>query len=223
MATTLQQVQADNAELTQALLELQERERARLGQTLHDDLGQYLSGIRAQACLLKVVADRPLQVQDTARLLDGNCERLQQGFRSLIRDLYPVVLERMELGVALQQLAVDWQQAHGIRCRLMLGAHLPSLPLASKAHLYRLVQEALTNVARHAEASEVRIRLQRRGQGLRLLVRDDGRGTTLPLRPGIGLRSMRERSRSLGAELRLYSRPQAGWAVCLKIPLEARR
>ncbi|PZP83237.1 MAG: sensor histidine kinase, partial [Ectopseudomonas oleovorans] len=144
MTITLQQVQADNAELTQALLALQERERTRLGQTLHDDLGQYLSGIRAQACLLKVIADRPQQVQDTARLLDDNCERLQQGFRSLIRDLYPVVLERLELGPALQQLAADWQQAQGIRCRLQLGEHLPSLPLASKAHLYRLVQEALT-------------------------------------------------------------------------------
>ncbi|WP_457787352.1 HAMP domain-containing sensor histidine kinase [Pseudomonas sp. PL-6] len=223
MATTLQQVQADNAELTQALLELQERERTRLGQTLHDDLGQYLSGIRAQACLLKVIAERPQQVQDTARLLDDNCERLQQGFRRLIRDLYPVVLERLELGPALQQLAADWQQAQGIRCRLQLGEQLPSLPLASKAHLYRLVQEALTNVARHADASEVRIRLQRRGQGLRLLVRDNGRGTALPLRPGIGLRSMRERSRSLGGELRLHSRPQAGWALCLNIPLEAMR
>lgn len=223
MAITLQQVQADNAELTQALLELQERERTRLGQTLHDDLGQYLSGIRAQACLLKVIADRPQQVQDTARLLDDNCERLQQGFRSLIRDLYPVVLERLELGPALQQLAADWQQAQGIRCRLQLSEQLPSLTLASKAHLYRLVQEALTNVARHADASEVRIRLQRRGQGLRLLVRDNGQGTALPLRPGIGLRSMRERSRSLGGELRLHSRPQAGWALCLNIPLEATR
>ncbi|MFV3094035.1 sensor histidine kinase, partial [Pseudomonas sp. GW6] len=67
----------------------------------------------------------------------------------------------------------------------------------------------------------VRIRLQRRGQGLRLLVRDNGQGTALPLRPGIGLRSMRERSRSLGGELRLHSRPQAGWALCLNIPLEA--
>lgn len=223
MATTLQQVQADNAELTQSLLELQERERTRLGQTLHDDLGQYLSGIRAQACLLKVIADRPQQVQDTARLLDDNCERLQQGFRRLIRDLYPVVLERLELGQALQQLAADWQQAQGIRCRLQLGERLPDLPLVSKSHLYRLVQEALTNVARHAGASEVRIRLQRRGQGLRLLVRDNGRGTALPLRPGIGLRSMLERSRSLGGELRLHSRPQAGWALCLNIPLETMR
>ena len=59
MATTLQQVQADNAELTQALMALQERERAHLGQTLHDDLGQYLTGIRAQACLLRVVTDQP--------------------------------------------------------------------------------------------------------------------------------------------------------------------
>jgi two-component system sensor histidine kinase UhpB len=56
-----------------------------------------------------------------------------------------------------------------------------------------------------------------------LLVRDNGQGTALPLRPGIGLRSMRERSRSLGGELRLHSRPQAGWALCLNIPLEAMR
>jgi two-component system sensor histidine kinase UhpB len=60
-------------------------------------------------------------------------------------------------------------------------------------------------------------------RGLRLLVRDNGQGTALPLRPGIGLRSMRERSRSLGGELRLHSRPQAGWALCLNIPLEATR
>lgn len=220
MATTLQQVQADNRELTQALLELQERERSQLGQTLHDDLGQYLSGIRAQACLLKVIAERPQQVQETAGLLDDNCERLQQGFRSLIRDLYPVVLERLELGPALQQLSQDWQQAQSTRCRLLLGENLPSLPLASKAHLYRLVQEALTNVARHAQASEVRIRLQRRGRSLRLLVRDNGLGTALPLRPGIGLRSMRERSRNLGGELRLHSSPGVGWALCLTIPLE---
>ena len=66
MVNTLQQVQADNIELTQALMDLQERERACLGQTLHDDLGQYLSGIRAQACLLQVVADQPEQVRITA-------------------------------------------------------------------------------------------------------------------------------------------------------------
>ncbi len=217
MATTLQQVQADNTELTQALMALQERERTRLGQTLHDDLGQYLSGIRAQACLLQAVAAQPEQVRLTAQHLDNHCQRLQDGFRALIRDLYPVVLERLELDEALQLLADNWQAAQRVQCQVSLSRRLPSLPLPTKAHLYRLLQEALTNVARHAQASEVRVRLHYQGQRLRLFIRDNGCGAQLPQRPGIGLRSIHERARSLGAVLRVHSRPQAGWALCLTL------
>ncbi|MFP6850846.1 MAG: HAMP domain-containing sensor histidine kinase [Pseudomonas sp.] len=219
MATTLQQVQADNGELTQALMALQERERAQLGQALHDDLGQYLSGIRAQACLLQAVAQQPEQLRLTAQHLDANCQRLQEGFRALIRDLYPVVLERLELDAALQLLCANWQTAQRVPCRVLLSRQLPSLPLPIKAHLYRLVQEALTNVAKHAQASEVRVRLHCQGQRLRLFIRDNGCGAQLPQRPGIGLRSIQERARSLGAVLYLSSRPQAGWALCLTLAL----
>lgn len=219
MVSTLQYAQTDNAKLTQALLALQERERAHLGQTLHDDLGQYLTGIRAQACLLRSLAEHPDAVKKAAQSLEANCEYLQQGFRALIRDLYPVVLERLELDAALQLLTDDWQTAQGIRCRLLLGADLPTLPLPSKAHLYRLVQEALTNVARHAQASEVRIRLQQRGGRLHLLVRDNGCGAQLPQRAGIGLRSISERARSLGGVVHWRSRPGRGWLLRLRVPL----
>ncbi|WP_298188351.1 HAMP domain-containing sensor histidine kinase [uncultured Pseudomonas sp.] len=219
MATTLQQVQADNTELTQALMALQERERARLGQTLHDDLGQYLSGIRAQACLLQAVAQQPEQVLHTAQQLDANCQRLQEGFRALIRDLYPVVLEHLQLDEALHLLASNWQTAQRVRCHVTVSGTLPNLPLPIKAHLYRLVQEALTNVAKHAQASEVRVRLHYQGQRLRLFIRDNGCGAQLPQRPGIGLRSIHERARSLGGVLRVHSRPQAGWALCLSLVL----
>jgi two-component system sensor histidine kinase UhpB len=219
MATTLQQVQADNTELTQALMALQERERARLGQTLHDDLGQYLSGIRAQACLLQAVADQPDQVRLTAFDLDNHSQRLQEGFRALIRDLYPVVLEHLEFDEALKLLGENWQAAQRVPCHVMLSRRLPSLPMPTKAHLYRLVQESLTNVARHAQASEVRVRLHFSGQRLRLFIRDNGRGAQLPQRPGIGLRSIHERARSLGAVLRVHSRPNAGWALCLTLAL----
>lgn len=219
MATTLQQVQADNTELTQALMALQERERTRLGQTLHDDLGQYLSGIRAQACLLCAVAEQPEQVRSTAQNLELHTQRLQEGFRALIRDLYPVVLEHLALEEALQLLSANWQDAQRIRCRVLVSQALPNLPLPTKAHLYRLVQEALTNVARHAQATEVRVRLHYQGRRLRLFIRDNGCGALLPQRPGIGLRSISERARSLGAVLRIHSRPQAGWALCLTLAL----
>ncbi|KIY42638.1 histidine kinase [Pseudomonas sp. 10-1B] len=220
MAATLEQAQADNAQLTQALLAVQEQERTHLAQTLHDDLGQYLAGIRAQVCLLRMVADQPTVVEQTARALALNCERLQQGFRALVHDLYPVALQHLPLAEAFGLLVSQWQASQGIDCRLRVGEHLPLLPGASRTHLYRLLQEALTNVARHADASQVRVRLQRSAKGLRLLIRDNGCGASQPQRPGVGLHSMAERARSLGGELRILSRPGGGWALALNIPLE---
>ncbi|QEN47303.1 sensor histidine kinase [Pseudomonas protegens] len=219
MTATLEQTRADNAQLTQALLAVQERERTYLAQTLHDDLGQYLAGIRAQVCLLRMVADQPTVVEHTAQALELNCERLQQGFRALVQDLYPVVLQHLPLAEAFGLLVSQWQDSQGIDCQLRVGADLPALPSASKTHLYRLLQEALTNVARHAGASQVRVRLQRSARGLRLLVRDNGRGARQPQRPGVGLHSMAERARSLGGELHILSRPGAGWALALNMPL----
>ncbi|MBE7377067.1 hypothetical protein IN820_21405 [Pseudomonas sp. AL-54] len=218
MAGALAQAWAENERLGQALLALQERERTQLAQALHDGLGQCIAGIRAQACLLKLVMEQPQQVASTAACLDDNCRQLQDGFSRLTRELYPVMLEHMELDEAVRLLGEQWQAAQGIACELYLDSHLPALPLPIKTHLYRLLQEALTNVARHAQASMVRVRLQRRGARLRLLLRDNGRGSHAH-RPGIGLRSMAERARSLGGELYLSQRPGNGWAIYLDIPL----
>ncbi|MFJ4387754.1 histidine kinase [Pseudomonas sp. NPDC089408] len=220
MAANLEQARADNTQLTQALLAVQEQERTRLAQTLHDDLGQYLAGIRAQGCLLRLAADQPAVVEQTAQALELNCERLQQGFRALVHDLYPVALQHMSLAEAFGVLVSQWQASQGIDCRLRVGEHLPALPGPSRTHLYRLLQEALTNVARHAGASQVRVRLQRSAKGLRLWVRDNGRGAQQPQRPGVGLHSMAERARSLGGDLRILSRPGGGWALALNIPKE---
>lgn len=220
MAASLERVKSENAELTQALLALQERERRQLAQALHDDLGQYLAGIRAQLFLLRSVSGQPALVQRTTEALENNCQHLQEGFRCLVRDLYPVVLERLELTEAIRLLGQQWQQAHGISCRMQLDEALPALSGEAKAHLYRLLQEALTNVARHAGAGEVRIRLRAGRRRLRLLVRDDGCGAERLGKGGIGLCSMRERARCLGGELRLLTRPGAGLALCLNVPLE---
>lgn len=221
MVDALECARAENAELTRALLALQERERRQLAQALHDDIGQYLAGIRAQLYLLRNLADRPQALGETVARLEGNCQGLQDSFRALIRDLYPVVLERLELGEAIRLLAEQWQGAQGIACALHLDEDLPALSDANKAHLYRLLQEALTNVARHADASQVRVRLRRRGRHLHLLVRDNGLGSPQPPRPGIGLRSMGERARSLGGELCIRTRPGAGLALSVRVPLVA--
>lgn len=221
MTAALAQARADNARLTQALLAVQEQERTRLAQTLHDDLGQYVAGIRAHACLLRLVTNQPQALEQTVSQLEDYCEHLQHGFRALVHDLYPVVLQHLSLSDAIGVLAGQWQKTQGIACRVSIDEALPPLSGADKTHLYRLLQEALTNVARHAGASEVRIRLQHRAGRLRLLVRDNGRGATQPARAGVGLHSMSERARSLGGELRIISQPGAGWALALNIALEA--
>lgn len=218
MAVTLERACAENAELTRALLAVQERERQQLAQALHDDIGQYLAGIRAQVFLL-----RSLERQDgigfvTLDRLEQHCQGLNESFRALVRDLYPVVLERVSLEEALRLHVEQWQASQGVDCRLRLDS-LPALPTAAKAHLYRLLQEALTNVARHAGARRVRVVLRRREGMLLLWVRDDGRGCNGLPRAGIGMRSMRERARCLGGELNLRRRPGGGLALRLWMPL----
>lgn len=220
MAAAIEQAQADNQQLTGALLAVQEQERTRLAQALHDDLGQYVAGIRAQVCLLQLCAHQPERVRQTTQTLERNCAGLQFGFRALVQDLYPVALQHLPMAEALDQLVSQWRASQAIECHLRVGAQLPALSSTRRTHLYRLLQEALTNVARHAHARQVRIRLQRGANGLRLLVRDDGSGASQPGRPGVGLHSMAERARSLGGELRILTRPGAGWALALTIPLE---
>ncbi|BFN27950.1 sensor histidine kinase LiaS [Pseudomonas sp. SCT] len=219
MAAALEDARLDNERLTQALLALQERERTRLAQALHDDLGQYLAGIRARACLLRVQADQPSAIRETAAHLEQHSLDLQNGFRTLVRDLYPVMLDHLSLEDAIGQLAEQWQSTQGIACEVRLRGPIPDLSMDAKVHLYRMVQEALTNVARHARATRVCLDLRGDPLGLRLLIRDDGHGQPAE-RPGVGLRSMVEHARCLGARLRVRHRAGKGWALYLKLPLQ---
>ena len=217
MAQALQQAGADNQALTAALLATQERERTHLAQALHDDLGQILAGMRAQLYLLGACRDSPQQVEAISQRLLETSEQMQQSFRSLVRDLYPVVLERLGLGGAVRQHVEQWQAQQGVPCVLELDEALPVLGEEARAHVFRLLQEALTNVARHAGASRVRVGLTCRGALLQLEVSDDGGGLPTPLREGVGLRSMRERARCLGAALQLHDGEPRGLRLCVEI------
>lgn len=139
MTAALALTRADNARLTQALLAVQEQERKSFAQTLHDDLGQYVVGIRARACLLRLVIDQPVALEQTANELEEHCDHLQQGFRALVNDLYPVVLQHLPLGEAIELLARQWQDSHGIACQLRVDGALPPLTAPDKAQLYRLL------------------------------------------------------------------------------------
>lgn len=218
ISAQLQSSQEEILQLRAALLQAQEKEKNNLGQTLHDGLGQYVAGMRAQIKLLQLVSEQPLKVQAVAQCLEEQARELHNGFRCLVRDLYPAMLERQDLAQILQNLQYDWQRNHPSVCRLHLVGLLPQLTLQQKTQLYRFFQEALTNVARHAHATEVRIWLQYKQQTLRVLLRDNGKGTA-EHQPGLGQHSMAERARMLNAQLHIQKGTTRGWGIYLSVPL----
>ncbi|MBA4501773.1 sensor histidine kinase [Marinobacterium marinum] len=218
MAQALEREQADNRHLTRELMALQEKERAYLARELHDDLGQYLTGIRAQAYLIGEVADQPELVAKTAPRIVNDCEAMQQGFRRLIRSLHPVILEPLGLEESLRSLIEQWQHSSGIECCLNIQA-LPLLDDETSTHLYRLLQEGLNNVARHSQATRVDIRIDRQGDALQVSLADDGQGMSTGARPGVGMRSMHERARYMEAKLTLSSIAGIGMKLLLELPV----
>lgn len=214
----LQDARADNHRLAQALIEQQTRERQQLGQTLHDDLGQYVVGMRAQIKLLQIVAEQPQTVRNVAQLLEQHVSHLQQGFQCLVQDLYPVKLEHLSVTQLLHSVQTHWLQLHGGQCNLHILGTPPQLSLAYKQQLYRLLQEVLTNAQRHGQATHVHIWLHYKQQAWRLLVRDNGSGGARP-HNGIGLHSMTARANTLNAQLHIQARANRGWSIYLYAPL----
>jgi len=222
MAAALEMEQQTVSRLLNELLQLQDKERARIARTLHDDLGQYLTGIRALA--QSWVYDPSLSQQqiEQARLLAEHCETLQSHFRLLLQDLHPLVMEQLGLESAIQHLVEQWQRLSGIRCALEIAPSLPTLSGASQTNLYRLLQESLNNVSRHASASLAELSLGLGPDGLRLQVADNGCGFQPGrVQAGLGIRSMKERARSMGGRMAIHSTVGQGTRVCLTVPLSA--
>ncbi|GGC62454.1 hypothetical protein GCM10011362_08660 [Marinobacter halophilus] len=220
MADALESEQQTVSRLLNELLQLQDREREHIARVLHDDLGQYLTGIRAQAFSLLYDPDLTDPQKQRARILAEHCETMQEHFRHLLQDLHPLVMEQLGLGSAICHLTEQWQQISGLDCHLAMDDQLPEFTGDQQTHLYRFLQEALNNISRHAHASCATLAVARRDNELSIEVRDDGVGTdTLPDNAGLGVRSMRERARCLGGEVKFMSRTGSGTCIRLAVPL----
>jgi two-component system sensor histidine kinase UhpB len=203
----------------QALL-VQEGERQRIARELHDEVGQTLTGVMLQVEGLAGVI--PDELQDQLDELRETARHGTEEVRRIARRLRPEALEDLGLQSALAALAA----AFGEQARLRIERRLePGLPLSKEQELvvYRIAQEALTNVARHAGATEVQLHLERANECVILTVRDDGDG--LPpgaFRSSHGIRGMRERAMLIGAQLTIAAVPTGGTEVKLAVPSEPR-
>jgi len=215
-------VLAHNRHLAQQLIAAQESERLALARELHDELGQSCTAIRIETTFLRHCA-----ADDHAGLLASaaRADQAAQGLYELVRDLLgrlrPADLDTLGLAAALQALCEGWQRRTGVACAFDARGDVAGLGDAVDITVFRVVQEALTNVARHATAREVRVALWRESAAwLRLSVQDDGRGMdTGAATRGLGLLGAVERAAAVGGELAISSPPGAGVRVELRVPL----
>ena len=220
MAGALESEQQTVSRLLNELLQLQDREREHIARVLHDDLGQYLTGIRAQALSLLYDPDLNDRQKQQASDLAKHCQTIQKHFRHLLQELHPLVMEQLGLASAIRHLAEQWQQLSGLECHLAMDERLPEFTGEQQTHLYRFLQEALNNISRHANASCATLAVARKDNELSVEVRDDGVGNDqLPGNAGLGVRSMCERARCLGGEVRFLSRVGEGTRIWLAVPL----
>ncbi|WP_256107616.1 histidine kinase [Streptomyces sp. ODS05-4] len=216
--TMLDRLEAERAASSARALSAQEGERRRIAQELHDEVGQSLTAVLLE---LKGVADRapePLRA-DLLRVQETTRDSLDE-IRRIARRLRPGVLAELGLTSALRALVGEFAAGGGPVVGHRVDAGLPALDEETELVLYRVAQEGLTNVVRHADAGRADVELHAVPGGVELLIRDDGRGVG-DAPEGAGLRGMRERALLVGAEVGVGPGPGGrGTEVRLRVPVD---
>ncbi|WP_084183113.1 ATP-binding protein [Nevskia soli] len=228
MAETLERSVAENRSLTRRLMQMQEEERKNLARELHDEIGQCVTAIHADAVAIRNRGGTP--VRESAEAIVEAIGRIKDMVRSILQRLRPAALEGLGLGAALRELTGGFRQRNPqLACTLRLSDETVELQGELGITLYRVVQECLTNISRHAGANAVEIVLSRLQAGpgevdrLELSVRDDGRGfDERSGRGGFGLLGMRERVRALGGICVIDGASGKGTSVTVRLPWPAR-
>jgi len=208
--------------LAARLQSVREDERTRISREVHDELGQALTGLRLDLSWLRGrLKDRPElaeRVQSAVTRIDGTIDTV----RRIATELRPSVLDHLGLVAAVEWQAQEFEKRTGITVRLELSSAHPAVDDARATTVFRILQESLTNVARHAGAGHVDIALALGPKAVTLRVSDDGRGISEAERTALrslGLVGIRERAIACGGECTVEGRPGQGTIVFARIPL----
>ncbi len=207
-----------------------EEERARVARELHDELGQVLTSLKLEFMWLvdqlRNSEPKPgIQLVNKLQSLIGLIEVSIQSVRQISSDLRPAGLDPLGLIAVMQWEATKFQARTGIRCRLTWSLTSELTDRTRQLALFRILQEALTNVVRHAHAGAVRISVSERGRMLTLAIRDNGCGIAkgaLARVESIGLLGMTERARLLGGRVTITGAPGRGTTVTVTAPISAK-
>lgn len=228
-----------NRILTRRLFVLQEQERRSLSHELHDELGQYLTALRTDLGHLRWLAKEQREFERQIGVIEQVLTHLQGSVQRIVQRLRPALLDQLGLADTLRELVAEYRRRHpSMAFSLELENGLQGLPDDHAITLYRVVQESLTNVIRHAAACSVRICLCRRrhcpnpvcracfaarageAERLHLLICDNGRGMSEQSAAlGMGMIGMRERVEALKGAFRVRSQPGKGTWIIVELPL----
>ncbi|MEU0479424.1 sensor histidine kinase [Streptosporangium sp. NPDC006013] len=201
------------------ILTAREEERRRLRRDLHDGLGQTLSRMAMTINMARLsLKTSPEAADGLLRELRSGMDAVTGDIRQLVYGLRPPALDDLGLAAAVQALAGP-AAPEGPATEVSVEGDLTDLPAAVEVAVYRIAQEALTNVRRHARATRVRVELRREPETLRLLIADDGVGLPPKRRSGVGLASMRERTAELGGLCLISGEPGEGTTVEVTLPV----
>jgi signal transduction histidine kinase len=210
--------------LLESLVEAQEEERRRLARELHDGAGQMLTSLLVRIKTLEKKATVPDTQRELEALLDIVSETIEQ-VRELSHRLRPAALEEFGLAVALRTLVKEMTYQTGITAHCYLDLNGVVLPSGVDVILYRIAQEGLTNILRHAHANEITVRLTSDENAILMTIEDNGRGFSpqhLTPEPGtrhLGLIDMRERAAIAGGYMDVYSAPNQGTMLLVRVPI----
>jgi PAS domain S-box-containing protein len=209
------------AELSFHLEAAREQERERIARDIHDELGSILVRLKIEAALLATkLPNDPPALREKAHSIEGLLDQAMGAASRVARELRPGILKEFGLPAAIESLAEDFSQHFDITCRVQCDDDLEPDPDTSLA-LFRIVQETLTNVAKHAHASLVVVRLKREKGSIALELRDNGRGISEAdmMKPkSFGLRGIRERVHSLAGEFVIAPGEHGGTHIRLRVP-----
>jgi two-component system sensor histidine kinase UhpB len=215
--TMLARLDAERARTATAVLQAQEGERARLARDLHDEANQALTGVLLR--LEATAQDAPPQLREELRETQRVATQAMGELVRLARELRPVALDDLGLGAALRTQVDDFGRRAGVRTTLTLPpGGIEDITADEQLVVYRVVQEGLSNVARHAHARSVRVEVERADGGTVVRLADDGAGFT-PGREqrGLGLNGMCERAVLAGGRVEVASTPGAGTTIELRL------
>jgi len=214
----------ENRNLVHTSLHVQEEERKHLARELHDELGQCITAIQADAESIRDLSrECDNRIETSASAILNVSSRIYEVVHAMMQRLRPSVLDDLGLIEAIKEELSAWQDRNpDIHMHFGVTGNLDDLDERINITLYRIVQECLTNITRHADASRVSISLSGEADSLELSVNDNGRGLkqTLP-GGGLGLIGMRERAEGLAGEFTLESEEGAGVTIRVRIPLNS--